>query len=166
MSTVDVLWVVALAFRWWRRLITVRVLMWPPNAKLPRSAPAVLNGRCRARLNMSRSSHGVVLRGLPARGRSVTFPVWRKRCISRTMMKWLTLKWSATLLWLKQLSTFLVWLIFAAPYQPNRKWNWKLYTKKSAFVRKHKCWKVHVALYTPCHIHINKNRSITCFTGM
>jgi hypothetical protein len=24
-------------------LITVRVLMWPPNAKLPRSAPAVLN---------------------------------------------------------------------------------------------------------------------------
>jgi hypothetical protein len=36
---------------------------------------------------------------------------------------------------------------------------------KSAFVRKHKCWKVHVALYTPCHIHINKNRSITCFTG-
>jgi hypothetical protein len=32
---------------WWRRLITVRVLMWPPNAKLPRSAPAVLNGRCR-----------------------------------------------------------------------------------------------------------------------
>jgi hypothetical protein len=32
---------------------------------------------------------------------SVTFPVWRKRCISRTMMEWLTLKWSATLLWLK-----------------------------------------------------------------
>jgi hypothetical protein len=29
---------------WWRRLITVRVLMWLPNAKLPRSAPAVLNG--------------------------------------------------------------------------------------------------------------------------
>jgi hypothetical protein len=29
---------------WWRRLITVRVLMWPPNAKLPRSAPGVLNG--------------------------------------------------------------------------------------------------------------------------
>jgi hypothetical protein len=24
---------------WWRRLITVRVLMWPPSAKLPRSAP-------------------------------------------------------------------------------------------------------------------------------
>ena len=40
----------------WRRLITVRVLMWPPNAKLP----AVLNGRCRARLDMSRSSLGVV----------------------------------------------------------------------------------------------------------
>ena len=60
---------------WWRRLITVRVLMWPPNAKLPRSASAVLNGRCRARLDMSRSSLGVVLRGLPARGRSVTFPV-------------------------------------------------------------------------------------------
>jgi hypothetical protein len=37
----------------------------------------------------------------PARGRSVTFPVWRKRCISRTLMEWLTLKWSATLLWLK-----------------------------------------------------------------
>jgi hypothetical protein len=45
----------------------VRVLMWPPNAKLPRSAPAVLNGRCRARLDMIRSSLGVVLRGLPAR---------------------------------------------------------------------------------------------------
>jgi hypothetical protein len=86
---------------WWRRLITVRVLMWPPSAKLPRSAPAVLNGRCRARLHMSRSSLGVVLRGLPARGRSVAFPVWRKRCIGRTMMEWLTLKWSATLLWLK-----------------------------------------------------------------
>jgi hypothetical protein len=86
---------------WWKRLITVRVLMWPPNAKLPRSAPAVLNGRCRARLDMSRSSLGVVLRGLIARGRSVTFPVWRKRWISRTMMEWLTLKWSATLLCLK-----------------------------------------------------------------
>jgi hypothetical protein len=41
---------------WWRRLITVCVLMWPPNAELLRSAPAVLNGRCRARLDMSRSS--------------------------------------------------------------------------------------------------------------
>jgi hypothetical protein len=70
---------------WWRRLITVRVLMWHPSAKLPRIAPAVLNGRCRARLDMSRSSLG----------RSVTFPVWRKRCISHTMMEWLTLKWSA-----------------------------------------------------------------------
>ena len=58
-----------------RSLITVRVLMWLPNAKLPRSAPAVLNGRYRASLDMSRSSIGVVLRGLPARGRSVTFPV-------------------------------------------------------------------------------------------
>jgi hypothetical protein len=47
----------------------------PPNAKLSRSAPAVLNGRCRARVDMSRSSLGVVLRGLPARGRSVTLPV-------------------------------------------------------------------------------------------
>jgi hypothetical protein len=28
---------------WWRRLITVRVVIWPPNAKLPRSAPNVLN---------------------------------------------------------------------------------------------------------------------------
>jgi hypothetical protein len=27
---------------WWRRLITVCVLMWPPNVKLPRSAPTVL----------------------------------------------------------------------------------------------------------------------------
>ena len=69
---------------WWRRLITVRVLMWPPNAILPRSAPAVLNGRCRARPGMSRSSLGVVLRGLPARGRSITFPVWRKRCIDQS----------------------------------------------------------------------------------
>ena len=86
---------------WWRRLITVCVLMWPLNAKLPRSAPAVLNGRCRARPDMSQSSLGVVLRGLPARGWSITFPVWRKCCISRTMMVWLTLKWSATLLWLK-----------------------------------------------------------------
>ena len=40
----------------------MRVIMWPPNAKLPRSAPAVLNGRCRARLDMNRSSLGVVLR--------------------------------------------------------------------------------------------------------
>ena len=124
---------------WWRRLITVRVLMWPTNAKLPRSAPAVLNGRCCASLDMRRSSLVVVLWGLPAHGRSVTFPVWRKRCISRTMMEWLTLKWSATLLWLshryayQQLATFLVWLIFAAPYQTNRKWNLKLYTKKVSF---------------------------------
>jgi hypothetical protein len=86
---------------WWRHLITVGVLMWPPNAKLPRSAPAVLNDCCRARLDMSRSSLGVVLRGLPARGQSVTFPVWRKRCISRTMMVLFSLKWSATLLWLR-----------------------------------------------------------------
>ena len=64
---------------WWRRrLITVRVLMWPPNAKLPLSAPAVLNGRCRVRLDMSRFSLGVVLRGLPSRGRSVAFPVLTK----------------------------------------------------------------------------------------
>jgi hypothetical protein len=46
---------------WWKRLITVRVIMWHPNAKLPRRAPAVLNGRCRTRLDMSRSSLGVVL---------------------------------------------------------------------------------------------------------
>jgi hypothetical protein len=70
---------------WWRRLITVRVIMWHPNAKLPRRAPAALNGRCRARLDINRSSLGVVLQGLPAHGRSVAFPVWRKRCISRTM---------------------------------------------------------------------------------
>ena len=37
----------------WRRLITVRVLIWPPSARLPRSAPAVLNGRYWARLDMS-----------------------------------------------------------------------------------------------------------------
>jgi hypothetical protein len=53
----------------------MRVLLWTPNAKLPQSAPAVLKGRCRARLDMSRSSLGVVLRGLPARGQSVTFLV-------------------------------------------------------------------------------------------
>jgi hypothetical protein len=124
---------------WWRRQIAVRVLMWPPNSKLPRSAPAVLNGHCLARLDMSRSSLSVVLWGLPARGRSVTFPVWRKRYISRTMMKWITMKWSATLLWqnhryaCQQLATFLVWLVFAAPYHTNRKWNLKLYTKKISF---------------------------------
>jgi hypothetical protein len=50
--------------------------MWLPNAKLPRSAPTVLNGRCRVRLDMSQFSLGVVLRSLPARGRSVAFPVW------------------------------------------------------------------------------------------
>jgi hypothetical protein len=41
---------------WWRSLITVRVLMWPPNVKLLRSGQAVLN----ARLDMSQSSLGVV----------------------------------------------------------------------------------------------------------
>ena len=75
MSTVDVLWVVALAFSDGGGVCLVCVLIWPPNAKLPRGAPAVLNGRSRARLDMSRSSLGVVLRGLLARGRSVTFPV-------------------------------------------------------------------------------------------
>jgi hypothetical protein len=39
--------------------------------KLPRSAPAALNGR----LDMDRSSLGVALRGLPARGRSITYLV-------------------------------------------------------------------------------------------
>jgi hypothetical protein len=33
----------------------------------------------------------------------------------------------------QQLATFLIWLIFAAPYQTNRKWNLKLYTKKISF---------------------------------
>jgi hypothetical protein len=61
--------------------------MWPPNAKLPRSAPAVLNGRCRARLDMSRSFLGVVLRGLSARGRSVTFPVWVIRRLHHQRMR-------------------------------------------------------------------------------
>jgi hypothetical protein len=38
------------------------------------------------------------------------------------MMEWLTLKWSATLLWLKPpLCMPTAWLIFAAPYQTNRK---------------------------------------------
>jgi hypothetical protein len=57
------------------------VLMWSPNAKLPRNAPAVLNGRRRARLDMSRSSLGVVLRGLPAHGRPTDgrVRVWRQR---------------------------------------------------------------------------------------
>jgi hypothetical protein len=124
---------------WWRRLITVRVLMWPPNAKLPRSAPAVLNGRCRGRLDMSRSSLSVVMWGLPARGRSVTFPVWQKRCISRTMMEWLTLKWYATLLWLKPrlcmpTACHLSGMVnFRRTIQTNRKWNLKLYTKKISF---------------------------------
>jgi hypothetical protein len=74
----------------------------PPNAKLPRSAPAVLNGRCRTGLDMSRSSLGVVLWGLPARGRSVTFPVWRKRCISRTMMECFRYLYTHTYLPVKQ----------------------------------------------------------------
>ena len=124
---------------WWRRLITVRVLMWPPNVKLPRSAPAVLNGRCRGRLDMSRSSLGVVLWGLPARGRSVTFPVWRKRYISRTMMEWLTLKWYATLIWLRPplcmpTACHLSGMVnFRRTIQTNRKWNLKLYTQKISF---------------------------------
>ena len=98
-------------------------------------------------------------------------PRLTKQCISRTMMEWLTLKWSATLLWLRlrlcmPTACHLSGMVNCrAPYQTNRKWNLKLYRKKSVFFRKHKCWKVHVALYIPCHIHINKNRSITCFTG-
>jgi hypothetical protein len=133
---------------------------------------------------MSRSSFGVVLGGLPARGRSVTFPVWRKRCISRTMILFfiysptkvkyhltcfnnifsnnelisnrfpvfVTCTHILTYLWNRLLinfylcvydrvckvprvlfATFLVWLIVAAPYQTNRKWNLKLYTKKVSF---------------------------------
>jgi hypothetical protein len=157
---------------WWRRLITVRVLIWPPNAKLPRGAPAVLNGRCHTRLDMSRSYLDVTFRGLPARGRSVEFPVWRKRCSSRTMIEWLTLKWSATLLWLKpplcmptacHLSG-MVKFCLTIPNQQKMKLK-TLHKKKSAFLCKHKCWKGHVALYTPCHIHMNTSRSITCFTG-
>jgi hypothetical protein len=33
----------------------------------------------------------------------------------------------------QQFVIFLVWLIFAAPYQTNRKWNLKLYTHKISF---------------------------------
>jgi hypothetical protein len=33
----------------------------------------------------------------------------------------------------QQLATFLIWLIFAAPYQANRKLNLKLYTQKISF---------------------------------
>jgi hypothetical protein len=47
MSTVDVLWVVTLTFPDGGGVWLVRVLMWPSNAKLPRSALAVLNGHCR-----------------------------------------------------------------------------------------------------------------------
>jgi hypothetical protein len=122
MSTVDFLWVILLAFpdgggvwlqcAWWPikspqltlrhrharcdwshdhlgwTIRTWRRVHWSDESRFS----------CCARLDMSRSSLGVVLRGLPARGRSVTFHVWRKHCISRTMMEWLTLKWSATLL--------------------------------------------------------------------
>jgi hypothetical protein len=87
--------------------------MWPPNAKLPQSAPAVLNGRCRARLDMSRSSLGVALRGLTARERSVTFPVWRKRCISRTMMEWCT-TWLVSISFLI-MNLFQIGLLFSLP---------------------------------------------------
>jgi hypothetical protein len=65
--------------------------------------------------------------------------VWRKRCISRTMMEWLTLKWPATLLWLKPpvcmpTACHLSGMVnFVAPYQTNRKWNLKLYTQKISF---------------------------------
>jgi transposase len=63
MSTVDVLWVVALAFLdGGGHLMTVRVLMWPPNAKLPRSAPAVLNGRCRRVADHFRFNHSIIVR--------------------------------------------------------------------------------------------------------
>ena len=58
-------------------LITVRVLMWPPSAKLPQSAPVVLN-----RMDMSRFTVGDILRGLPARGRSVTFPFFDEKAAS------------------------------------------------------------------------------------
>jgi hypothetical protein len=61
----------------------LRVIMWPPSAKLPRSAAAVLNGCCRARLDMSRSSLSVVLRGL---GRA---RVWRQQTLHfRTTTFW------------------------------------------------------------------------------
>jgi hypothetical protein len=106
---------------WRRRLITVHVLMWPPKAKLPRSAPAVLNGRCRARLDMSRSSLGVALRGLPARGRSVTFPVWRNRSsvdiTSLSCSSWLV-TWSFGVDYSHMEMGPLVWWksFFATPY--------------------------------------------------
>jgi hypothetical protein len=146
---------------WWRHLITVHVLMWPPNAKLPRSAPAIgmHNGGFSHRrvTDHFRVNHSIIVRLMqrfrqtgnvtdrPRVGRPRKTTPREDRLISRRAV--------------------LVWLIFAAPYQTNRKWNLKFYPKKSAFVCKHKCWKVHVALYTPCHIHVNKNQSITCFTG-
>jgi hypothetical protein len=62
--------------------------------------------------------------------------------ISNRFAVFVTCTHKLTYLWIRlfnhryscqQLVTFLVWLIFAAPYQTNRKWNLKLYTKKISF---------------------------------
>jgi hypothetical protein len=80
-----------------------------------------------------------------------------------------TLKWSAILLWLRPplcmpTACHLSGMVNFRRTIPNQR-RIQGGGAHPAFVRKHKCGKVHVALYTPCHIHINKNRSITCFTG-
>jgi hypothetical protein len=57
-----------------RCLITVCVLMWPPSAKLSRSAPAVLNGRCRGRLDMSRFTCTWTVSNIPRLTKTLPFP--------------------------------------------------------------------------------------------
>jgi hypothetical protein len=61
--------------------------------------------------------------------------------------------------------TFLVWLIFAAPYQTNRKWNLKLYTHKNHLSFANTNVEKYTWHFTHPVIYINKNQSITCFTG-
>jgi hypothetical protein len=133
------------------------------TGKLPRSAPAVLNHRCRTHLDMSRSSLGVVLRGLPARGWSVTFPVWRKRCFKSVCC----FRYLYTHTYLLTCETG-YWSIFIYVYMTGCA---KYHVYFSTFVFANESWFFlcrvlsFIVYWLPCHIHINKNRSITCFTG-
>ena len=141
---------------WWRRLITVRVLMWLPNAKLLTKCTS-----CTERPLPRLSGYEPVLSRRRFVRSTCTWAVSSIPCLTKTLHQSYNdgmvnpevvchpYMAKTTAMHANSLPPFLAWLIFAAPYQTNRKWNLKLYT-----------------LCTPCNIHINKNRSITCFTGM
>jgi transposase len=134
---------------WWRRLITVRVLMWHPSiiVRLMQRFRQTGNVTDRLRAGRPRKTRPREDRFISRRARQRPFSRAGALCGNLAFGCHISTRTA-----IKRLH-----------HQGMRAW--RPIKRPPAFVRKYKCWKVHVALYTPCHIHINKNRSIACFTG-